>query len=376
MSLINDFSYDIIGTVDSLCFTADIPPQEVYLNPEAGIDAFLLGLPIFREMTSGLPVSVPYTTPVIKYGHLHELGLPLCFPEEGQVAPGHLSLSLDEIDEHIKNVDFNEELKNRTELTRNQFAYLESMRNTFSERVSWGWQWEGPLTSVWALMGTSFFTQFYDDPEKLRRVLINMSRSISSYVNMYCKIDGISPADPFPDHGRLCDDLAAMISPEFWSEFVVPSWSECFSSSFKSRKVHCEGMVKEHLSYLGVLEVNDFDSGISSKLNPDILNKNIKNIPFCWRLGSFHYEDMTIEDIRQFVYHSAAAGVRNIFTIFEPIMCNPLMIEKVRSFHSASEDVIRILTNKPAGMDRKKAISPLIDESWKWENWGGFNRPY
>ena len=366
------FSYDIIASLDTLCHLVDIPLYDVYHDPWSGIQAFKKGVPLLRGMTESINLQIPYTTPVVKYGHLHELGLQLLFPGDGQVAPAHHSFSLDDLDQLIESVDFKDGIESRTSLFQEQFAYLGSMRKEFKERVFWGWQWEGPVTSVWALMGTGFFTAFYDEPEKMKKILGKMAGSISEFIDLYTKLDGISPADPFPDHGRLCDDLAAMLSPNFWDDYVVPCWSLCFDQSLKSRKLHCEGMVPGHLVYLEKMGVSDFDSGISQKLNPDLIQNQITGIPFSWRLGSFHYQDMTVEDIAQFVYYSAAAGASNVFTIFEPIMCNTVTIEKVKAFMSAAERVESLFNAAPLEHDRSKVLKPLIDKNWSWDNWTGY----
>ena len=366
------FSYDIIASVDTLCHVAGIPLYDVYQDSWSGIQAFEKGVPLLREMTGQINLQIPYTTPVVKYGHLHELGLLLQFPKDGQVAPVHQSLSLDDVERLIESVDFTDVIESRTTLFREQLAYLNNMRKVLKDRVFWGWQWEGPITSVWALMGMGFFTAFYDEPEKMQKVLVKMAYSISAYIDLYARLDEVSPVDPFPDHGRLSDDLAAMLSPEFWEDYVVPSWSACFDQALASRKVHCEGLVKEHLPYLEKMGVTNFDSGISQKLNPDIIQSQIPMIPYTWRLGSFHYQDMTIQDVMQFIYHSAAAGVSNIFTIFEPIMCNAITIDKVEAFINAAEKVEDLFDSASIQQNCSETLASLTDINWCWNNWTGY----
>ena len=366
------FTYDIIATLDTLCHVADIPFCDVYHDSQAGIQAFNKGIPLLHEITESINLQIPYTTPVVKYGHLHELGLLLQFPKDGQVAPVHQSLALDDVERLIESVDFTDVIESRTTLFREQLAYLNNMRKVLKGRVFWGWQWEGPITSVWALMGMGFFTAFYDEPEKMKKVLVKMAYSISAYIDLYARLDKVSPVDPFPDHGRLCDDLAAMLSPDFWEDYVIPSWSVCFDQALESRKVHCEGMVQEHLPYLNKMGVTNFDSGISQKLNPDIIQSQIPKIPYTWRLGSFHYQNMTIEDVIQFVYHAAASGASNVFTIFEPIMSNSVTINKVRAFKTAAEIVEDLYNTSPPHQSCAEVLSPLCDMNWSWNNWTGY----
>jgi hypothetical protein len=84
---------------------------------------------------------------------------------------------------------------------------------------------------------------------------------------------------------------------------------------------------------------------------------------YVWRLGSFHYDSMNEEDIRQFVYHAAAQQAERVFTVFEPVMCNEKTIEKVRQFYISSEKC-KTDTN----------LKRFLDPTWCWENWGGFQK--
>lgn len=366
------FTYDILATVDTLGSLVDIPMHEIYLDPEAGIESFMKGKPLLEDLCGDIPLQIPYTTPVIKYGHLHELGLPLQFPKGGQVAPSHMELSLSEVESLIRSAPFSQGNEFGKEQTKNQIHYLKRMRDAFPSRVYWGWQWEGPLTSLWALMGSDFFLSFYDEPEKTKEVLLLMAQSICDYIHLYSKIDGVYPVDPFPDHGRLCDDLAAMLSPALWPEFVNPSWDLCLSKALLSRKIHCEGMVKEHLPNLRTIPISNFDPGISPQLNPLLLQEYLPDIPFSWRLGSFHYAEMTNHDVEQFVFQAAYQGAYNVFTVFEPIMCDSVTIQKVHSFANAAEKAVAVTKNTMNLVERQLALRPYIDEQWNWNNWKGY----
>ena len=348
----------ILATLDTFGYLAGIPLKSIYLEAEAGIEAFEKGMPILKERTAGIPLSAPYTTPIVKYGHLHELGVELSFPKEGQVAPDHCSFSLDAVRVLLaETTGFG-----KRDLTRSQAAYHQRMKDHFAgSRVHFGWQWEGPLTTLWALMGSEFFTTFYDEPEEVRGVLAAVAAHIRDYVRWYCTVDGTAEADPFPDYGRICDDLAAMLSPAMWPDYVEPAWNLLFSSVLTRRTVHCEGMSADHLDSLERLGVRNFDPGISPRLNPAILRRGLSSVPYCWRLGSFHYQSMEREDIVQFVCHAISDGAVNIFTVFEPIMCTDETIEKVRTFYTTAE-----ACRDSDYMNRTR------DPGWDWSRWKGF----
>ncbi|GAB1481566.1 hypothetical protein MASR2M78_03810 [Treponema sp.] len=155
-----------------------------------------------------------------------------------------------------------------SEMTRFQVAYLDTLRKAFPEqRVHWGWQWEGPLTSIWALSGTQSMYAAIDDPEAFKECMRLVTESIVKYTQFYCRIDGTEVLDPFPDHGRLCDDIAAMFSPSMWPDVVLPYWEQFFTAPIPERKLHCEDMKPEHLPLLDQLSIKDYDPGISAQLN-------------------------------------------------------------------------------------------------------------
>ncbi len=364
------FDVFIIATVDTLGFLCDISMYDLYLSSEAAITAFNEGIPKLKELIGeDIPLIVPYTTPVIKYGHLNTLGIPLLFPKTGQVALDMSPLNLDEI---IKILEVQKK-KNTfsSELCEKQKKYLNEMRKAFpGQRVHWGWQWEGPLTTLWALSGMESMYAVYDDPELFKRCMHAVTESIVEYTKFYCKVDGTRVLDPFPDHGRLCDDIAAMYAPSMWPEMILPFWNQFFSAPIPERKVHCEDLRPSHLKYLHDLALKDFDPGISARLNPEILSHH-KKIPFCWRLGSFHYSDMSLDLVYDFVYSTALYGANYIFTVMEPIMCTNETVEKLRLLYTTGQQVATLLKR---GVKRETLYDKLLGEypDGFWSSWKGY----
>ncbi len=366
------FQHNIYAPVDVLGFMAGYSLHDLYLDPEACIDSYETGKPRLQELCGSLEISMPLTTPVIKYGHMHELGVPLLFPADGQVAPDHLHLSIDTVFDFLTASEFQQKSAFTRELSQKQIAYLKRVRNHFGEYVSWGWQWEGPLTTAWGLLGSDFFTGFYDYPAEMRMLLEKIAESLSVYIHCYEAVDGTVPASPFPDYGRVCDDLSAMVSPEFWEDFVNPSWLSCFMKALPGKKVHCEGLTTSHLPYLKSIEIQDYDPGISPKLNPELIHDTVPELPFNWRLGSFHYPDMSDYDIEQFVYHAAAAGAKSVFTFFEPNMCEQETVQKVTVFDFAARRVESALQGTHGKQEVRERLQAYIDDAWSWKDWNGF----
>ena len=169
MELAQPFDVFVIATVDTLGYLCGISLYDLYRDPDACITAFTEGRDKLESlMGDDIPLIIPYTTPVIKYGHLNTLGIPLLFPETGQVALDMQPMDLEKI------VAFLEKRRGSTtfssELTTFQRKYLDALRRRFPDnRVHWGWQWEGPLTTLWALSGMEGMYAVYDDPELFKR---------------------------------------------------------------------------------------------------------------------------------------------------------------------------------------------------------------
>ena len=114
----------------------------------------------------------------------------------------------------------------------------------------------------------------YDKPELLKKYMQAVTESIVDYCRFFCEIEGTDFLDPVPDHGRVCDDIAAMLPHNMWPDFVLPYWQMYFDGPPKEPKIHCEDMREGHLKYLDSAGIVDYDSGISPKLNPEIINAN------------------------------------------------------------------------------------------------------
>jgi hypothetical protein len=360
----------VIATVDTLGYLCGISLYDLYRNPEACITAFTEGRDKLESLIGDdIPLIIPYTTPVIKYGHLNTLGIPLLFPETGQVALDMHPMNLEDI------VAFLEKRRGSTtfssELTTFQHNYLHTLRRRFPDnRVHWGWQWEGPLTTLWALSGTEGMYTVYDDPELFKRCMHLVTESIVDYTRFYCRVDGTEVLDPFPDHGRLCDDIAAMYAPDMWPEMILPFWKQFFTAPVPARKLHCEDMRRTQLPYLQELGITDYDPGISPKINPDIIRAH-SWLPFCWRLGSFHYDEMPLDSIHDFVFSAASAGAGYVFTVMEPIMCTAQTVEKVRHLYRSGQEARGTLERGHAPSELAKALVGTYPNGY-WESWNGY----
>ena len=359
------FDYFISAGCDCFCGIMNINMKDVFLDPAVGIEIHKSGRAMLQSLIGhDVPVSMPVSTPLIKYGHANCLGSTLSFPDIGQVGIKSKFTGYEQAIEDLKNrINFDS-----AGMTPFYLDYYSKLQKAFpDEKVHWGWQWEGPVTTAWELVGESFMYDLYDKPEMLKNFMRIVTESIVDYCRFFCEVEGTDFLDPTPDHGRVCDDIAAMLPPAMWGEFVLPYWQMFFDGPTKEAKVHCEGMTCEHLKYLDDAGVVDYDSGISPRLNPKIINENT-SMPFGWRLGSFNYDSMTNQDVSDFVFQAVGDGASYVFTCMEHIMCKPQTIEKIRVFNDSAKKAKQMLDS---GKTIKDVAALVSDNGRKkfWANW-------
>lgn len=356
-----------IGTSSNTIWTlAGVSADEFYKNPNACIEAYRKGRPKINEIFGDDIPTAPILTPMIKYGHVNTIGAKLNFPQGGEV---HHSPPFDNPEEGIKHLQKISNMDFATAgLTPFYIDFLKKVQAAFpDEKAHFGWQWEGPVTTAWELLGANFMYDLFDKPDVLLQLLNLSTASIVEYCRFFCKIDDTKVLDTEPDHGRLCDDIAAMIPPRMWPDFVLPYWNMFYGGPVPARILHCEDMKPDHLQYLEQIPVTDYDPGISPKLNPHIINAGTR-VPFGWRLGSFHYDSMNCQDVADFVYCAAADGASYIFTWIEANMCDPETVKKVRTFINTAKETKQLFDSGKPHEEIAKKISPAGRQKF-WSNW-------
>ena len=349
---------------NSLWKLAEIQIRDFYTKPAACIEAYKKGRPILRELF-GPDVPEPVvSTPMIKYGHLNTLGAEIKFPEGGEPHHAFLFDSPEEGIKHLqKKVDF--AAAGRTAFF---LDFREKMQQAFpDEQVHWGWQWEGPVTTAWGLLGESFMYDLFDKPDVLKQFMKLSTASMVDFCRFFCEVEGTEVLDTEPDHGRLCDDIAAMVPAKMWADFVLPYWDMYYAGPAPGRIVHCEDMRAEQLLQLEKLAIIDYDPGISPKLNPKLVNDGTA-VPFGWRLPGFSYGSMSCLDVEDFVYQAVADGAGYVFTFIEAVMCDEETAEKVRAFITAAKEAERLLAEGASREQIGQRVSSEGREKF-WEHW-------
>jgi len=349
---------------NSLWTLAGIPVRDYYTNPSACIEAYHKGRPLVKELFGEAMPSIPILTPMIKYGHVNTIGAKLNFPQGGEV---HHIPPFNSLQEGIKRLQ--EPIDFATSgLTPSYLDFYKKMQNAFpDEKVYFGWQWEGPVTTAWELLGVNFMYDLFDKPDALRQFMKLSTASSVEYCRFFCKVENTKILNPEPDHGRLCDDIAAMVPPKMWPDFVLPYWDMFYGGPVPARILHCEDMKADQLQFLEQLSLIDYDPGISPKLNPKIVNAGTQ-VPFGWRLPGFRYSYMSCQDVEDFVYQAAADGASYVHTHIEAAMCDQATAKKVQAFVNAAKETKRLLDNGASRSEIGQRVSADGRKKF-WDHW-------
>lgn len=358
------FSWGVSASYMALLEATGIKIKEMFLSPEAGIELYKTGRPLIRDLF-GPEVMLPAPmTPPVSYGHINTLGAELLFPDDGEVNHGILCNSLKEGIEILqKPIDFA-----NAGMVPFYLDYRGKMRQAFpNEKVYFAYKGEGPLTTAYLLRRDEFFYDPYDNPELTKQFLKLITDSRIKFDQFLLReIHGLPEINS--ESAGLADDCAAMFSQELWPEFVMPYFEQYFNAmTTGKRTMHIEDLRPDQLHFLEQLRLVNYDPAVSPKINPRIISESIR-VPFQWRLCNFHYPELSVREVSDFVYQAAADGASKVLTSVCHGMCNNESVEKVHSFIAASKEVEHILAH---GGSRDE-IRTMVSESGKkkfWNNW-------
>lgn len=363
------FTWFIATANDILLEITQINEKEFFLNPSAGIEVFKKGCPIIKEMF-GPDVGVPWPmTPPVSYGHINTLGAELIFPDHGQANHSTLCATLEEgIKILKKDIDFA-----KSGMVPFYMDYLRKMQEAFPEEyVAFVFKAEGPLTTAYTLRRDNYFYDFYDNPELTKEFLELITASVVKYNRFVRKING--QAEISPQNAALADDCAAMLSPELWSEFVVPYHEQWFRGLTTGKRfAHIEDVRPGQLPFLEELLLDRYDPSVSAQLTPEIIRERIR-VPFTWRLLEFCLPYLTVEDVADFVYQAAADGASRIYTYVSHGMYNNDSVKKMHAFAAACKHVKEMLEKGVTREEIGKLVSPSGRKKF-WDDWPVGNKP-
>lgn len=357
------FSWRVAATQEALVGVTRTPMREFNLNPRACIEAFRKGRPLLREMY-GDEIQMPtVSTPAISYGHINGVGAELYFPDLGQVGHNYPFASLTQGIETLKKpVDF-------AKAGRLPFYldFHQRMQAAFpNEPVRFAMGFEGPITTAWALRGEGFFTDIFDDPPAVQAYLRLVTRSILDYHRFICSLRGWKALNP--DGAFLCDDVASMVPPHRWKEFVLPFWDQYFlGMTTGARHAHVEDLKAIQLKHLEEIGLAFYDPSVSRKLNPGIIFRECR-VPFEWLLCNFQCRYLSVPDVKDFVFMAAADGASHLECHIAEDMLDEASIPKVRTFIESAQAVKRMLDEGGTRPDLGKRISASGQKKF-WNHW-------
>lgn len=360
------FSWTASSSQGALREITDTPIREFNLDPDACIEAYRRGRPMIREMF-GEDVRLPgVATPAISYGHVNGLGSELLFPEGGEVAHTHIYESLGEAIEGLRDpVDFA-----AAGMAPFYLEFRERMQQAFPrESVGFSFGLEGPITTAYEVRGEGFFTDILDDLPLAREFMRSLVSSILEFHRFLCSV-GDRPVIN-PNGASMCDDLSSFIPPRLFRDIVIPSWDQYYSGMTTGRRTaHVEDLRAEQLPFLEEIGLSWYDPSISPKLNPQIIAAHCR-VPFAWRMGSFHYREMSCRDVEDFVFQAAADGASAVTTNVAETMCNEEGIAKVHAFVRAGKEAKRLVAEGCSREEIGQRVSREGQETL-WDAWCGF----
>jgi len=337
--------------------------KEVYGDPRAGIELYRQGRPLIREMF-GPEVGLPaLSTPAISYGHVNGLGAELIFPDGGEVSYTELCETLEAgIDILSRDTDFAS-----AGMARFYLDYKQTMEEAFDGApCAFSYGYEGPMTTAYELRGDRVFCDPYDEPERFKVLMRLLVDSIVQFAHFHSQANGRTCPDP--QGWGLCDDVASMFGPAMWPAFVLPYLEQYYRGLTSGRRsAHIEDLRPDHLPYLETIGLARFDPSISPRICPKDIYDRCR-VPFGWRLGNFHYRDLSCADVTDWVFKAVADGASSVFTYVSSTMCNDKTATKVDAFIAAAKRVAKMLET---GGTREE-VGRCVSESGRrrfWNHW-------
>jgi len=185
---------------------------------------------------------------------------------------------------------------------------------------------EGPITSAVLLRGDQFFLDVLDAPPVAHHLLGVVTQTYISFVRHARRLNGQA------DSGStgIADDMAGMLPPTLWPEFVVPYWSRIYEELGPGRRsVHTELLRPPHLPFLRELKIDAYDPGNDQYLDVSDVVSLVPHMDVSWNL--YTVRDMlngTPDSIRATYTRAVEAGMRHMMTE----LCRRTPRENVHAF--------------------------------------------
>lgn len=325
--------------IPAMSVLAGLRFDRMFREVDAIVEAYTKGAPLAAELFGPDVALGGPAIAGISYGHVNCLGGELVFPEDSEVGHKPIYASLEQGIKALQaEVDFTQ---------AGMFPFYldlwDQLKKAFPDREIpfGGFGAEGPITTAWCLRGHGFFTDVYDNPSQVKEYLGLVTASVVAYKKLLNRING---RPEFSEAGAsVCDDVAAMISPTLWPEFVMPALDQYYTGlTSGTRSAHIEDLTVNHLHFLDEIGLDSYDPSVSEKLTPELIRDHCQ-APFNWRLNSTHYVGRTPAQVEQWVFDAAAGGASRVSTNVAREMCTPEAAEKMRAYVRGAKKVESLL---------------------------------
>lgn len=319
--------------VNTYAALVDIPYDRLFRDVDAVVEAYQVGRPR-AEAIFGPDVS--YAGPNfghISYGHINCLGAPLHYAEGGEV--GFLPFC-DNLADAMKAARRPVNWETAGEMSF--FLHLwDQVRRRFPEHTITfdSFRSQGPFTTAWALRREGFFLDLYDDPEGCRQYL---DAIVDSIIDFRRFIERVNHIPPDRDIG-VTDDIAALLNPVQWEQFVVPVMERFFSGlEARYRWVHIENLTRPRLHFLDDLKVDFFNPSVSQHINAADVRDNC-HCEFDWLLNPMQVRDYSTDQTISYIQMAARDGASALACHIEPITLDDHAISNIRTFIETAKTI-------------------------------------
>lgn len=242
---------------------------------------------------AGLPDEFVVKVDLQTYDDASFFGAPL------QFLPGQVPDTLPILEGDRKNLLFDRGLPDplyggfysQAHILREKMADLIARRKTFLDRPirmdPFGHYTEGPLTVATALRGNALWTDLYDDPEYVHRLLDFITTAIIARIRAHRRFFGLEEVAP---DLFFADDAIQLISNKALKEFLIPVYRKLKAGVTYAEqvKVHLCGDASRHFKTLrDEVGVNRFETGFPIDLaamrrilGPEVILEGGPNIMF------------------------------------------------------------------------------------------------
>jgi hypothetical protein len=284
------------GFADSLLAEVGRVPQGLlHTDVEAICVAYEAVKPLAERL--GVPAPVPRLAGFC-YTHLAALGCEVVASEHAEPTVRPLIETTEQID-HLREPD--DYLAAPT--IRQRLRVCEQLRRRHPESpLSIGHRLEGPITTAAMVMGPAFLMLIYDDPVRAHRLLDFCVQSAINYAHTIGDHFGIRQR---PGPVGFPDDLAGMLPPAMFPEFVLPYWERLYQAlGATSRSLHSELLRVEHLPLLAEVRMEVYDPCADQYLTPELLAEHCP----CRFTGAIHpwqLRDLSAKELEELYGHIA-----------------------------------------------------------------------